>query len=101
MVLQKPSSLANSLGGGNRISLGGGGGGMKLGNTPIKPTISMVTTKTGNTQTVTLVQKPATTITSGPTQKIVSVNRPVFKVTPGPAGMRWCKGGFGTVLDVM
>lgn len=87
MILQKPSSLSNALGGSNRISLGGGGGGMKLGNTPIKPTISMVTTKTGNTQTVTLVQKPATTITSGPAQKIVSVNRPVFKVTPGPPGM--------------
>ncbi|XP_050727854.1 transcription initiation factor TFIID subunit 9-like [Eriocheir sinensis] len=82
---KKPSGLP-TLGGGNRISLGGGGGGMKLGNTPIKPTISMVTTKTGNTQTVTLVQKPATNITSGPAQKIVSVNRPVFKVTPGPTG---------------
>lgn len=83
---KKPSSLPTPLGGGNRISLGGGGGGAKLASMPIKPTISMVTTKTGNTQTVTLVQKPATTITSGPAQKIVSVNRPVFKVTPGPPG---------------
>lgn len=86
VTLQKTSSLPTPLGG-NRISLGGGGGGMKLGSAPIKPTISMVTTKTGNTQTVTLVQKPATTITSGPAQKIVSVNRPVFKVTPGTPGM--------------
>lgn len=74
---------------------------MKLGNTPIKPTISMVTTKTGNTQTVTLVQKPATTITSGPAQKIVSVNRPVFKVTPGPPGINLVKGrGLGSVVVV-
>lgn len=82
---KKTSSLPTPLGG-NRISLGGGSGGMKLASAPIKPTISMVTTKTGNTQTVTLVQKPATTITSGPNQKIVSVNRPVFKVTPGTPG---------------
>ncbi|XP_042224803.1 transcription initiation factor TFIID subunit 9B-like [Homarus americanus] len=83
---KKISSLSSSLGGGNRISLGGAGAGMKIAATPIKPTISMVTTKTGNNQTVTLVQKPATGIPSGPTQKIVSVNRPVFKVTPGPPG---------------
>lgn len=89
---QKISSLQSSLGSGGRISLGGSGPGMKigsLGTPPIKPTISMVTTKTGNTQTVTLVQKPATGISSGPTQKIVSVNRPVFKVTPGPPGRCW------------
>lgn len=59
---------------------------MKLGGGGMKPTISVVTTKTGNTQTVTLVQKPAPALPSGPTQKIVSVNRPVIKVTPGPPG---------------
>ncbi|XP_045588870.1 transcription initiation factor TFIID subunit 9 [Procambarus clarkii] len=83
---KKISSLSSGLSGGNRMSLGGSGAGMKIAATPIKPTISMVTTKTGNTQTVTLVQKPTTGIPSGPTQKIVSVNRPVFKVTPGPPG---------------
>ncbi|XP_066946513.1 transcription initiation factor TFIID subunit 9B [Macrobrachium rosenbergii] len=84
---KKKLNMSNSLGGGNaRISLGGAGPGMKIAATPIKPTISMVATKTGNTQAVTLVQKPATGIASGPTQKIVSVNRPIFKVTPGPPG---------------
>lgn len=82
---KKLSGLSNSLGS-NRISLGGAGAGMKIAATPIKPTISMVATKTGNTQTVTLVQKPATGINAGPTQKIVSMNRPIFKVTPGPPG---------------
>ncbi|KAK3864628.1 hypothetical protein Pcinc_029703 [Petrolisthes cinctipes] len=102
---QKISSLPTPLGPGSRLggmklggggmTLGGSGGGMKQlgggGGGGMKPTISMVTTKTGNTQTVTLVQKPTPALPSGPTQKIVSVNRPVIKVTPGPQG-----GGGGT-----
>lgn len=77
------------LGANARINLnpGSSSGGMKISATPMKPTFSTVTTKTGNTQTVTLVQKPAASAAiGGPTQKIVSVNRPVFKVTPGPPG---------------
>ncbi|XP_037796187.1 transcription initiation factor TFIID subunit 9-like [Penaeus monodon] len=77
---------ASGIGTSGRLTLGSSNTSMKISATPMKPTISMVTTKTGNTQTVTLVQKPATGISSGPTQKIVSVNRPVFKVTPGPPG---------------
>ncbi|KAK7070364.1 Transcription initiation factor TFIID subunit 9B [Halocaridina rubra] len=83
---KKVSNITNSVGGANRMGMGGTAGGMKISTTPIKPTISMVATKTGNTQAVTLVQKPSTGIASGPTQKIVSVNRPIFKVTPGPPG---------------
>ena len=60
--------------------------GVKLAGGALKPAISMVTTKSGNTQTVTFVQKPTTNINTGPTQKIVSVNRPVIKVTPGQPG---------------
>ncbi|CAL4142616.1 unnamed protein product, partial [Meganyctiphanes norvegica] len=78
-----------AMGANTRINLnpGSSSGGMKISATPMKPTFSTVTTKTGNTQTVTLVQKPAASAAiGGPTQKIVSVNRPVFKVTPGPPG---------------
>lgn len=88
---QKISGISTSgIGTSGRLTLGSTNTSMKISATPMKPTISMVTTKTGNTQTVTLVQKPATGISSGPTQKIVSVNRPVFKVTPGPPGKFLC-----------
>jgi len=78
-----------AMGANTRINLNpsSSSGGMKISATPMKPTFTTVTTKTGNTQTVTLVQKPAASAAiGGPTQKIVSVNRPVFKVTPGPPG---------------
>ncbi|KAF2358148.1 Transcription initiation factor TAFII31 [Trinorchestia longiramus] len=52
-----------------------------------KPSVSMVTTKSGSAQqTVTLVQKQPTAVSTGPPHKIVTVNRPLIKVTSGPPG---------------
>ncbi|KAL7631359.1 UNVERIFIED_CONTAM: hypothetical protein RMT77_018338 [Armadillidium vulgare] len=62
------------------------GSGSKGGSSAIKPSISMVTTKTGNNQTVTLVQKASNAVSAAPPQKLVSVNRPLIKVTPGLTG---------------
>lgn len=64
------------------------GSGSKGGSSAIKPSISMVTTKTGNNQTVTLVQKASNAVSAAPPQKLVSVNRPLIKVTPGSAGKK-------------
>lgn len=62
-----------------------GGGGLSGGTT--KPTVSMVTNKSGsNQQTVTLVQKQPSVLNAGPQHKIVTVNRPLIKVTSGPPG---------------
>ncbi|XP_076042639.1 uncharacterized protein LOC143026326 isoform X2 [Oratosquilla oratoria] len=92
--VRKSSNISTISGGANRFSISSGSaGGVKIAASSIKPAISMVTSKTGNTQNVTLVQKPATAISAGPTQKIVSVNRPVFKVTPGPAPGSVLSGG--------
>jgi hypothetical protein len=53
----------------------------------VKPAVSVVTTKSSSAQqTVTLVQKQPTVVTTGPPHKIVTVNRPLIKVTSGPPG---------------
>uniref|UniRef100_A0A2P2HYG2 Transcription initiation factor TFIID subunit 9-like n=1 Tax=Hirondellea gigas TaxID=1518452 RepID=A0A2P2HYG2_9CRUS len=58
-----------------------------MGNSNAKPTVSMVTSKSGsNQQTVTLVQKQPNLIPTGPQGKIVTINRPLIKVTSGHPG---------------